>query len=329
MKKQYYILIFICAIMYIKTWAQQPTVYTNYLLNAYSYNPAIAGSTDGFNVNMFYRNQWTGFSDDAPKTMLINAYSSLKKQPQMAVGAQIVSDRAGLLNRTMSHLTYAYHVKINSKVKLGMGISAGISQLRVRLYDVKMYDKGDEVLTGNILNSNVFDANAGLLLYSKKFFFGISSLSLISTKYTYVQASGKNMPVYYVSTGYNFKVSKDMSVQPAVLVKYSQPVPYQPEYMLRIQWKEIFWIGGSYRTYSNASAMFGINALDNKLKFGYAYDYSVNSIQKYNSGSHEIFIGYTFKKKEKPKEEEEFVAPDNSIKQSIKNKKNKSHEKTN
>lgn len=323
MKERYlFIIAFIVMCLYTQNiYTQQSTVYTHFLLNAYSYNPAVAGSTEALRVNVLYRNQWVGFSADAPKTMLINIYSSFKKKEQMAWGAQIISDRTGLLSKTMSHITYAYHVKVTSKIKLGMGISLGINQLRIKLYDVRMYDEGDEVLTGNILNTNVFDAHSGLLLYGKKFFFGISSLSIISTKYTYVQATGKNIPVYYINGGYSFKLLKDIDIQPSFLFKFSQPVPYQPEYLIKIQWKDIFWIGGSYRTYSNASAMFGINAFNKKLNFGYAYDYSINGIQKYSSGSHEIFIGYIFKRKEKTKEEEEFKVPDNSIKQSIKNKK--------
>lgn len=327
-RKKFYILYYI-AILSNVLLAQQTTVYTNFLLNAFSYNPAIAGSTEGTSVNMFYRNQWLGFSNDAPQTMLMNVYSSLKKRPQMAFGGQILNDKLGLLNKTMTHLTYAYHINLNSNLKLGLGVSAGMSQIRVRLYDVKMYDKGDELLTGTILNANAFDANAGLLLYSKKFFLGLSSLSLISTKYNYSNAIGKNVAVYNISCGYNFNVHKDIQIQPLVLIKHSAPVPYQPEYMLKIQWKEIFWIGGAYRTYSNASFLFGLNALNNKLKFGYAYDYSVNSIQKYNSGSHEIFVGFYFKGKEKSKDEEEFIIPDNSIKQSIKNKKNNNNDKNN
>lgn len=321
MKKNKIIILFLIPVL--KFVSQQNSVYTNFLMNAYIYNPAIAGSDDGFYVNMLYRNQWMGFSNDAPKTFILNGYSSFKRKPQMAVGAQIMNDKTGLLNKSATHISYAYHLKINSKIKIGFGLSAGISQIRVRLYDVKMYDSGDEVLTGNILNSNAFDMHSGLLLYGKQLFIGISAVSMVSTKYNYVNAIGKNVPVYYVHSGYKFKITKDIECQPLVLIKFSQPVPYQPEYMLKFQWKEIFWIAASYRTYSNVSAMFGVNMLDNKLKFGYAYDYSINSIQRYNSGSHEIFIGHVFKRKDKTKEEQEFLIPDNSIKQSIKNKNNK------
>ena len=87
--------------------------------------------------------------------------------------------------------------------------------------------------------------------------------------------------------------------------------------------KEMFWGGFSYRTDDAVAVMVGVTLLK-KLNIAYSYDYSITTIRKYNQGSHEIMLNYNFiKKKRTDADEEEFKIIDNSLHQSIKNKKPK------
>src|SRR5688572_16395144 len=94
--------------------AQQQTLFSNYLLNPYLYNPAYAGTVEGNQFTIGYRNQWVGF-DGAPKTYMVSGFGNLKKKPKMVVGGQITTERIGLLQRTTFHGTYTYILKINKK----------------------------------------------------------------------------------------------------------------------------------------------------------------------------------------------------------------------
>lgn len=311
--------------------AQQQSLYTNYLLNNYAYNPAVAGAKPYTQANLYYRNQWTGF-EGAPKTYLMSLYGPLKKVKNVALGGMIVSDKAGLITTNTGYLTFAYHVKVTKKTKLGLGVSAGMKQYTVRLYDVKAYDKGDEYLSGaSTLNANVFDANAGLYFYGERLFLGISSMNMLNNKLTWKNPTGRLVPHYYAVAGYNVKLSKDLSLQPSVMFKYL-PIPKnaglgkkaeigQLEYSLKLNIKEMVWLGGNYRSNDGVAAMLGVTVIK-KLNIAYAYDYSLTSIKQYNQGSHEICLNYNFiKKKVVNVDEEEFKIKDNSIKQSLKNKK--------
>ena len=71
MKKLYYI--FVILLFSSNGNGQQQFVSTNFLMNDYYYNPAIAGSKDRHVANMSLRNQWSGFQG-APTTMLANYY---------------------------------------------------------------------------------------------------------------------------------------------------------------------------------------------------------------------------------------------------------------
>src|SRR6218665_2045393 len=89
-------------------YGQQQTLYTNYLMNQYLYNPAYSGVVDGTQFNAGYRNQWVGF-EGAPKTFMVSGYGKFKKKPNMSAGGLITTERIGLLQKTTFYATYGYH----------------------------------------------------------------------------------------------------------------------------------------------------------------------------------------------------------------------------
>ncbi len=304
----------------VSVHAQQQSAYTNYLLNMYAYNPAVAGAQPYTQANLSYRNQWAGF-EGAPKTFLISMNAPLKKAKNVGVGGLVVSDKTGLITTNTAYATFAYHVKINKKTKLGFGLSAGLKQYTVRLYDVRAYDKGDDYLTGSTLNANILDANAGIYLRGERFFFGLSDMNMLNNKIRWKNPTGKLTPHYYSVIGYNIKLSKDLGLQPSILLKYNDPVPVQLEYNLKLTIKDMVWFAVNYRDKDAIGFLVGIQVIK-KLNVAYAYDYSLTSIKKYNQGGHELCLNYNFiKKKVVNVDEEQFKIKDNSIKQSLKNKK--------
>lgn len=311
----------------VSLMAQQQSLNANYLLNNYAYNPAVVGSKPYVQANMYYRDQWTGF-EGAPRTYMLSLHGPLKKAKNVGIGGMVVADQTGLIGSNTGYLTFAYHVKMNKKLRLGFGLSAGVKQYKVKLYDVKAYDQGDAYLTGTTLNANVFDSNAGIYLYGERFFMGFSCMNMLNNKITWKNATGRLIPHYYAVIGYNFKLGKDFAAQPSVMYKYTDPVPFQLEYSLKFTYKDMVWIGGNYRDMDGIAFMFGVTVIK-KLNIAYAYDYSLTTIKKYNQGSHEISLNYNFIKKKPPvnPDEDEFNIKDNSVKQSIKTKKAAPEEK--
>jgi type IX secretion system PorP/SprF family membrane protein len=323
-------IIYFLLVFSVAAKAQQQTLFTNILINPYLYNPAYAGAYKGKEFNMGYRQQWTGF-DGAPKTFLLSGYGTFKKKPYMAVGGLVTNDRSGLLQRTTVHGSYSYHLKINKNINLGFGVAAGYVQYNVKIYDAKPYDAEDAFLKNNILNANAFDANAGLYLYSKKFFFGLSSQQLVNGKIYWSNTVGRLTPHLYAYTGYNFildKTKKEWVIQPSVLARFNNPAPYQLEFNLKTIYRDQYWIGGSFRLNSTASFLIGAN-INHQFGIAYAYDYTLSDLQKYSNGSHEIMLGYKIAAKKRKTtsdkvldaDEEELNTIDNSIKSNLKNKK--------
>ena len=108
--KKYFKIVFVVValIASVEVFAQQITLSTNYIMNAYAYNPAVSGSVPFTKVNVFYRNQWTGF-EGAPKTLLFSVDASNKLLGfESGVGLNVVSDELGFQKNIAVKLDYAY-----------------------------------------------------------------------------------------------------------------------------------------------------------------------------------------------------------------------------
>lgn len=332
MKVKAQIIIVLLILVTGAAYSQQQTLYTNYLMNQFIYNPAYAGVEDGTQFNMGYRNQWLGF-EGAPTTFMVSGYGKLKKKPNMAVGGLVTTERIGLLQRTSFYGTYSYHLKINKKSAINFGLGAGGIQHKVRVYDSRPYDKDDSFLAADVLNAFAFDANAGFYFYTKKFFLGFSNQHMPNAKILWPNTTGRNTTHFYAYTGYNFSLSKDIVFQPSILARTNNPAPYQLEYNAKLIYDDMLWAGFSYRHTSSSCVMIGCK-LEEKLSFGYSYDFTLTELNKYSAGTHELLVSYLipFKRKKskseliKDADEEELNKIDNSLKTNLRNKNKKKNE---
>lgn len=309
MRRIIVILIFIGA--GLSSNAQQQYVFTNFMLNDYYYNPAIAGSRDVSLANLVYRNQWAGF-DDAPVSLMGNFYGSVKNEGQHGYGVSLISDKTGLTQNTGFYVNYAYHVKLNETIKLGLGVKPGYMQYRVRLYDAQLADEGDDVLTGNILSANAIDLSSGFHLYSDKFFVMGSMQHLLGKAISFTSYNQSLSKHFTLIGGYNFSVEKKkLDFQPSLMLKYVKPVPPQASIMFKATYDKKYWAGLTYRTGDAIGLALGMKIKD-RLNIGYAFDYSLGGIRAYQSGSHEIMISF-ITTSNKPTLDEEDEELNNSI----------------
>lgn len=319
--------------------AQQQFVFTNFMMNDYYFNPAIAGSKDVHYANVGFRNQWAGF-EGAPLTMYANFYGSAKNEMKHGYGASIVADRSGLVQNTGFYLNYAYHIKVSEKFKLGLGIKPGYMQYNVKLYDAQLADPGDVILTGNVLSINAFDFNAGLNFYSKEFFLMLSMRNLFTDVFNFTSFNAGLARHYTLISGYKWLVNKkkqpekdeegnvikrkkDFELMPAVMVNYVNPVEPQVSVMLKATIDQKYWAGLTFRSQDAIGVSLGLK-IKNRWDIGYAFDYSLGKIKDYNFGSHEIVLTFQTTSK-KPTLEEQDEELNNSIFDDNK-KKNKKEE---
>ncbi len=274
--------------------AQQLPIYSQYMLNDFSMNPAIAGTQDYFNVKSDNRFQWIGITD-APRTYVLTFDGPIQSE-HMGIGTYVFTDITGPTRRTGFTAAYSYHLQLNKTLKLSFGLAAGALQFAVDGQSISLEQSNDQALVNQLESAIVPDFAAGVYLYSSKFYVGIAAPQIIpmtAKLNNYADAQNIMVTHYYATAGYNFDLGKDFQFKPCVVANYVFPVPPQFDMGARILYQEKFWIGGGYRTMDAAYAMIGY-VYQKNLTFGFSYDYAVTDIHNYSVGTTEMYIGITF-----------------------------------
>lgn len=275
--------------------AQQIPQYSQYMMNNYVLNPANTGMNDYWEVKSNNRLNWIGITD-APRTFILSAHGPFRKY-NMGMGVSIFSDVTGPTSRTGAHLSYAYHLKLTEKLRLGMGLSIGILQFRIDGTKVDLYQQGDPAFPNAVMSAYTADATFGINLQHKNFVVGFSAPQLIGNQLEFDNGQGDGSSAlsrhFLLMGAYTFRI-KNFGIMPNVLLKYVHPVPPQFDAGLRLDYKDQFWIGAVYRHDDAVSFMGGLMYRE-FLMIGYSYDMSMSNLRNYSDGSHEVMVGVRFR----------------------------------
>jgi type IX secretion system PorP/SprF family membrane protein len=235
-----------------------------------------------------------------------NSYweSYTASEPHHGVGMSIVNDKTGNFNRFTANVSYAYHLGLNARTNLAAGFAAGVSSIGLNS-DGKAFfgsNPSDPALGGSAasdLRKLKPDLSFGLWLYSADYFIGISGQQIIPQKLMFVdnatfKSKGKLIPHVFFTAGYRFLLNEDINAIPSVMVKYITGAfknDYQAELNIKLQYRDLFWLGGSYRQFDGYAAMIGLN-VGNTFNIGYAYDITKTDIKTVSRGTHELMIGF-------------------------------------
>jgi type IX secretion system PorP/SprF family membrane protein len=235
-----------------------------------------------------------------------NSYweSYTASEPHHGLGLSVVNDKTGNFNRFTADVSYAYHLGLSARTNLAAGFAAGISSVSLNA-DGKAFfgpDPSDPSIGGanaSELRKIKPDLSVGLWLYSANYFIGLSGQQVIPQKLSYVddatfQTKGRLIPHVFLTAGYRFLVNDDINAIPSVMVKYISGEfknDYQAEFNVKLQYRDLLWVGGSYRQFDGYAAMIGLNVA-NTFNVGYAYDFTKTDLQTYSRGTHELIIGF-------------------------------------
>lgn len=293
--------------------AQQQAQYSQYMNNNYILNPAVAGTEDYIDVKFSYRTQWTGL-DGAPRTYYASINSSIGKwrsTPKRTIrdrhrgfhslGAILYNDVTGPTSRAGAYGSYAYNLALTGNIRAALGVSAGMQQFSVDGQQLQFFDPNYRAANAA---SRVFDATAGVWVYSPDFYVGLSGAQLLGNQldFSYSQnqmgagAPGNTLRRHYFATaGVRVPLSDDFSLVPSVLVKSVSPAPVSIDLNAKLKYKDLLWAGVSWRAFDSAVAMVGLSY--EQFTLGYSYDAGLSELASYHGGSHEILVGLRIKKK--------------------------------
>ena len=289
-----------------KLQAQQDPMYSQYMFNMLSINPAYTGSRETLSLTALYRMQWVGI-EGAPKTFSFTADTPIKNQ-KMALGLNFVNDKIGIAQNTVINLSYAYRIMFSNEGMLSFGIQAGVNQYSADYGSViasrpqnpnSAYPSTPDNAFAGSVKSWFPNFGFGVYYHTEKFYIGIASPKMIKNN-----LKGDNSPTLdftsypnrqnrhiFLTTGYNFDLNNDITLKPSLLVKHVYGAPLALDINVNAWWKKIVGAGLSYRTGDAILLMLEFQASP-EIHVGYAYDMTLSKLSGTNSGSHEIMLRY-------------------------------------
>jgi type IX secretion system PorP/SprF family membrane protein len=275
---------------------QQAPVQSHYMFNGLLLNPAYAGTKDYVSSALMYRKQWAGL-DGAPSTQTLSLHGPLKSK-KIGLGIFLLKDKIGVTSQTDLFASFSYHLPM-PKGKLSFGMQAGMNHFKSDIVKLQYWDPQDPVFSYNSYANLLPNIGAGVYYYEPLFYAGISVPGLISYN-TNEKFSVKSDTIvyqysrkYFFTTGYVIETEKDFKLKPSVLLKYEKNGAIQFDLNMNVLINDIFWVGASYRSNDAIVALLEYQ-VSRKFRIGYSYDYSIGKLRTYQSGSHEIMLGYDF-----------------------------------
>ncbi|MFM2138586.1 MAG: hypothetical protein RJA57_893 [Bacteroidota bacterium] len=315
---------------------QQKPHYTQYVVNPFIINPAIAGIDNYTDLKISVRDQWVGING-APLTTYLSVHSPIGKNdyrlsatsysmpgenprgkqywenytaadPHHGVGLTVVNDRTGNFSFFSAAASYAYHLGLNPTTNLSGGLSAGITKVSLDRTKVDFDGVGDpsDPAIGSATTRAITRIKptlaAGMWLYSRSYFVGFAVQQVVpqtvdfTDDNTAILTKSRFVPHLFLTAGFRFLVSDDINIIPSFMVKYirsSSLREFQPEANVKVQYRDLLWLGGSYRYDEGYAGMLGLN-VSNTFNVSYSFDRTNgrNILSPFNNGTHEVVLGF-------------------------------------
>jgi type IX secretion system PorP/SprF family membrane protein len=289
-------LIIICITVSLAGFSQQDLMVSQYTFNHTFLNPAATGINGFYNVSVMYRNQWVQF-EGAPVSQFLS-FDGPVISDKMGLGLLVQNETIGVNKQTDVSANYSYIMQMN-KVKLSMGLRGGVTIFDAQYTNHVAWDIDDAVLQENT-TSYLPNFGFGAYLKHDKYYAGVSIPHLLnynpeSNLSLDFENSNQAVRHYYLMGGYRFHVGDNFVIEPSVLLKHAEKAPSQLDGNLLLEYRQIFTIGGGYRT-GDSFILLTKFQISNKFQLGYSFDVTMTDIKDYSNGSHEIMLKYIFGK---------------------------------
>jgi len=272
---------------------QQLPLNSQYILNQYEINPAVAGSDDGLPLGFTFRKLWMGM-EGSPSIQTLSAHMEVAEH--MGVGLKVFNVSSGPLRRTGGEVTYAYHIPLSGgKQNLSFGLSGLFYQYNLDLSGLEVRDPDDPVLMNSEESMIVPDVSFGTYFYGENYYVGLAVPQLLSRKVDLksdVELEQQQVRHYFLHGGYIFDINEQFSLEPSVLMKLIEAGIFQADINVRMTYNKMVSFGLSYRTGDALVVQLGYQSQN--FLIGYAYDITLSDVRTASSGSHEIMMIYTF-----------------------------------
>ena len=273
-------------------YSQQDAQYTQYMYNMSVINPGYAtDNAELINLGVLYRAQWVG-SEGGPTTGSFFAHGVIGNR--MEGGISIVHDQIGdVVKETNVFADFAYAIPVNENSKISFGVKAGATFFSTNFNGFVYSDPLPDRAFENNLNKTFPNIGIGAFYFNDKFYLGLSVPNLLKSEHldnnSGIVTSGSEEMHFFLTSGYVFQLNENLKLKPAFMAKAVTGAPISLDITTNVLINEKLELGVGYRLDDSVSALANFRILE-PLRVGYAYDYTVSNLGRFNSGSHEIFI---------------------------------------
>jgi len=273
---------------------QQDPMYTQYIFNLQTINPAYAGSWQTMGFLALSRIQWVGFTGH-PSTQTFSFQTPLISQ-NVGIGFNVVHDQLGSERRLMVNLDYSYRIMLNDIVALRFGLKGGFTNYNNDISSLQPYPDGtpDQALLGVVENKFMPNVGLGMFLSSSKYYLSLSLPRLFQNSFNENSGNFSKMAEvrqFYLAGGIVFNLSENVKFKPTFMTKASVGSPFQYDISANFLLAEKFWIGGMYRS-GDAFGAIAQWIINSRFRIGYAADFTITGLKNYQKGVHEVMISY-------------------------------------
>lgn len=279
--------------------AQQAVQYDQFTFNDYGFNPAIAGSANGFMFLAGRRTQWRGF-EGAPETNFANVTKAFGKKGYKhhwhGVGAYVEQDKMGVFTTQVIYLSYAIHMKVSPKYRLSFGVAGGMKSVAL---SNAVFNNSDPTFLEENRKVKVPDIIPGMYLYSKKFTLSIALHNLYKNTLSFggkTLGSGNGvelLPTSYISISRKFVTgSYDFINVPAINIQSNFRGFPSINLNFMSYYKKRVGLGMNYRIHDAITAIIQVRIWKN-LVVGFAYDYTISRFRAAKANSEEFMLGFS------------------------------------
>jgi type IX secretion system PorP/SprF family membrane protein len=278
--------------------AQQDPMFTQYITNPVSINPAITGVNKISMLSLLYRKQWVGING-SPTTILLT-FDGVPKYRNMGLGGSLIQDRIGPVVQTGLYFNYAYHVKFDDEKNLSLGLMGGANYYKFDLLSLYYDNPDQDIPIDGIYKKLLPNFGFGAFYYTPKYFLGFSipkllrnSLSDVGTNLTTENREERHM---FVWAGMLINLNDKIRFKPSLIGRVVNGSPVSLDMNATFILYDKVWFGVLYRLGVTWGGLVRWQIIDN-IQFGYSYDLSSSRVKGYGTGTHEIYISYSFFKK--------------------------------
>ncbi len=315
--------------------AQQRMQYSQYLTNAYLQNPAFAGMEDYGDLRLGYSHQWAGFEGaprglfltghtrihSSEPTQSVTSTTSLpapargQYQPteatststtsrppglKIGVGGTVYSEQTGPISYNGVSAGFSTHILMVPKrvVYVSVGGNVELMNYRVNPNEVSLTDANDIAVMGAMTNLFLPGLNAGVSVYNDRFFLSAATRQLLRNR---IQINPNNPFLsrlavhYHFMAGYRISLNESTKLIPTAALRYVDPAPASWEIGARIDFKDNFQLGASYRHQDAIVVLIGLKLWE-EFTLLYSYDFTTSNLRNQSAGTHGISLGYRLQK---------------------------------